>query len=435
MKRYLMLAGIAILLLTACSPSLQVDHTEIDTNAIYTQSALTLEAMMDQPSPTAIPPTHTPEPTQTATQTPTPSATATVLPTWTPTRVTYCDWAAFVKDVSIPDETVWIQGTPLTKTWRLKNRGSCTWTPDYSLVFSHGAQMGASSVVKLTGYVRPGETVDVSVDLTVPETTGHYVGYWMLKNTSGILFGWGERANKPFFIDLHSTSRLSGSVTGRVCFPSEQIPPMVIYIQKVNSNWIMEVPVAQNQTEYWAAVEPGTYIAYAWTTGFEIGGAYTYADHTLRSFEVKRGITTEDIDICDWYGGPGSVPYPPSYQAGKVSGQLGYPSEVIPPLRVVAFNLTKGTYLCVDTFQNQQYYEIKGLTPGDYVVIAYHHDQDMAGGYTKYVTCMPFAPCEDHNLIHIHINAGVTVTNINPTDWYAPPGTFPPDPTLPHTME
>jgi len=435
MKRYLMLAGIAILLLTACSPSLQVDHTEIDTNAIYTQSALTLEAMMDQPSPTAIPPTHTPEPTQTATQTPTPSATATVLPTWTPTRVTYCDWAAFVKDVSIPDETVWIQGTPLTKTWRLKNRGSCTWTPDYSLVFSHGAQMGASSVVKLTGYVRPGETVDVSVDLTVPETTGHYVGYWMLKNTSGILFGWGERANKPFFIDLHSTSHLSGSVTGRVCFPSEQIPPMVIYIQKVNSNWIMEVPVAQNQTEYWAAVEPGTYIAYAWTTGFEIGGAYTYADHTLRSFEVKRGITAEDIDICDWYGGPGSVPYPPSYQAGKISGQLGYPSEVIPPLRVVAFNLTKGTYLWVDTFQNQQYYEIKGLTPGDYVVIAYHHDQDMAGGYTKYVTCMPFAPCEDHNLIHIHIDAGVTVTNINPTDWYAPPGTFPPDPTLPHTME
>jgi len=263
MKRYIILAGIVIILITACSPSLQVDHNDTNTNAIYTQSALTLEGMLNQPTSTAVPPTDTPEPTQTSTQTPTPTATATALPTWTPTRGIYCDWVAFVKDVTIPDETTWIQGTPLTKTWRLKNRGSCTWTPDYSLVFSHGTRMGTPSVVQLSGYVRPGETVDVSVNLTVPETTGHYTGYWMLRNTSGILFGWGERANKPFFIDLYSSSRRMGSI----------------------------------------------------------------------------------------------------------SGKFGFPSEVIPPLRVVAFNLDKGTYFWVDTVQNQQYYQIEELTAGNYVVV------------------------------------------------------------------
>jgi len=325
MKRYLTLVGILIMLITACSPSLQVDHTDTDTNAIYTQSALTLEAMMNQSSPTAIPPTHTPEPTRTATQTPTPTATATAPPTWTPTRVTYCDWVAFVKDVTIPDKTVWIQGTPLTKTWRLKNRGSCTWTPGYSLAFGHGAQMGTPSEVSLPGYVRPGETVDVSVNLTVPEATGHYVGYWMLKSSSGVLFGYGESANKPFYIDLYSNSRRMGSI----------------------------------------------------------------------------------------------------------SGKLGFPSEFIPPLRVVAFNLDKGTYFWVDTVQNQQYYQIEGLTTGNYVVVAYARGSDMAGGYTNYVICGLSVSCHNHNLIHIHVEAGAIVNNINPIDWYAPTGTFPPDPTGP----
>ncbi|HSM71624.1 MAG TPA: NBR1-Ig-like domain-containing protein, partial [Anaerolineales bacterium] len=325
MKRYLILAGVAILLFTACSPLLQVDNSDTDSYDIYTQSALTVEAMMTDSALAVASPTPTLEilPTQTATQTPIPSMTVTASPTWAPTQTTYCDWVAFVKDVTIPDKSTWIQGTSLTKTWRLKNRGSCTWTSSYSLVFSHGAQMGAPTVVSLPGNVRPGETVDVSVNLTVPETPGHYLGYWMLKSTAGVLFGYGESANKPFYIDLNSNSRTSGSVTGK----------------------------------------------------------------------------------------------------------LGFPSEVIPPLRVVAFNLDNGKYFWVDTVQNQQYYEIKGLPSGDYTVVAYVHGSDFAGGYTKYVLCGLSVSCQDHSLIRVHVDASVTATNINPIDFYAPAGTFPPDPT------
>jgi len=315
MKRYLILAGIAMLFITACSPSIQVDY-DPSSYGIYTESAMTVQAMMTQSA--ATPSTPMPELNIEVTQTPTlsiPSPTATLV--WTPSQTSICDQVTFIKDVTIPDATIWIQGTSLTKTWRLRNQGTCTWTTGYALVFSHGAQMGAPASVNLPGNVRPGETVDVSVNLTVPETPGHYVGYWMMKSTAGVLFGFGDHADKPFFIDLYSGDRDSGSVTGRVCYPSERIPPMTIYIQNMNNDHIVEVPISQDQAAYQAALEPSTYIAYAWTNGFQSGGAYTFAEHTLKTFEVKRGSTTEHIDICDWYGGPGSVPYPP-YPTGPL---------------------------------------------------------------------------------------------------------------------
>ncbi|HSG43039.1 MAG TPA: NBR1-Ig-like domain-containing protein, partial [Anaerolineales bacterium] len=223
MKRYLILAGIVILLVTACSPSIQADY-DPSSYGIYTESAMTVQAMMTQSA--LAPSTPTPELNGEAAQNPTlsvPSATATLV--WTPSQTSICDQVAFIKDVTIPDATIWIQGTSLTKTWRLRNNGTCTWTSGYSLVFSHGAQMGAPASVNLPGNVRPGETVDVSVNFKVPQTPGHYVGYWMLKSSSGVLFGYGDHANKPIFIDLYSGDQRSGSITGRVCYPSERIPP------------------------------------------------------------------------------------------------------------------------------------------------------------------------------------------------------------------
>ncbi len=432
-KKFIFLVGISILLVTACSPLFKLNAPLGGPDAKYTQAAQTMEVMLTQSAATAeamqtqmVTPTETPPPSPTVTASPTPTLFP---PTITPTTVTHCDWVSFVKDVTVPDATVWIQGTTITKTWRLKNRGTCSWTPNYALVFVRGAQMGGPVAVSLPKNVNPGETIDLSVTLTVPEKPGHYVGYWMLRNASGTLFGYGNEADKPFFVDLYSGSRKSGSVMGRVCFPGERVPPMTIYLHRTDKDGITEIPVSWNQTEYDAALEPGTYMAYAWTPNFGLGGAYTYPDHSLKYFEIKRGSTTENIDICDWYGGPGSVPYPPSYRSGIISGQLGYPSEFIPPLRVVAFNATDGTYSWVDTLQNQQFYEIKGLTPGDYTVVAYYQGHNMAGGYTNFVLCGMTSGCNNHSLVTVHLDTGTRATSINPLDFYAPDGTFPPDPT------
>ena len=75
----------------------------------------------------------------------------TATPTNTPGGVTVtvppsaCDKAQFISDVSIPDGTTLQPGATFTKTWRLKNVGTCAWTTSYQLVFFSGEQMGAAS--------------------------------------------------------------------------------------------------------------------------------------------------------------------------------------------------------------------------------------------------------------------------------------------------
>lgn len=68
--------------------------------------------------------------------------------------------------------------------------------------------MGYSTEIKLPHDVRPGERVDISINLVAPIIPGHYRGYWMLRNSSGKLFGCGEFANKALFVDITSVSEI-----------------------------------------------------------------------------------------------------------------------------------------------------------------------------------------------------------------------------------
>ena len=124
-----------------------------------------------------------------------------------------CDWVQFIADVTVPDGTKYEPGATFEKTWRLKNIGTCTWTTSYSLVFDSGAQMGAPASVKIPSEVRPGQTIDISVDMTAPTAAGHYRGYWKFKNASGVLFGIGYTANRAWWVEINVTSTApSGSV-------------------------------------------------------------------------------------------------------------------------------------------------------------------------------------------------------------------------------
>ncbi len=192
-----------VLVLVACLPITMLALPLIRSDQAPTPDTFaTIQAMVTQTvaAQTQNAPTQTPlPPTAIPTSTPVP-ATNTPLPT--PTAVTYCDWVSFVKDVTVPDGSNFAPGETFTKTWRLKNRGTCTWTPDYMLVYTSGAQMGGTTAVRLPAYVAPGQTVDISVTLTAPDSSGKYVGYWMLRNSSGTLFGYGENANQAFYVDI-----------------------------------------------------------------------------------------------------------------------------------------------------------------------------------------------------------------------------------------
>jgi serine/threonine protein kinase len=114
-----------------------------------------------------------------------------------------CDWAAFVEDVSIPDSTELAPGEHFTKTWRLRNNGSCPWTSSYSMIFDQGDSMSGPASLQLTsGIVEPGQSIDVSVDLTAPNTPGTYKGFWKLRNGSGVVFGIGAAAKVAFWVEI-----------------------------------------------------------------------------------------------------------------------------------------------------------------------------------------------------------------------------------------
>jgi len=145
---------------------------------------------------------------------------------WTlpPAAAAPCDAAQFVADVTVPDGTTFAPGAAISKTWRLKNVGTCTWTTSYAVVFVSGSKMGAPTVVNLPSSVAPGETVDVTVNMTAPNTPGHYRGYWKLRNAANVLFGVGANANSPFFIDI-KVAASPGSVCDKATFLSDVTIP------------------------------------------------------------------------------------------------------------------------------------------------------------------------------------------------------------------
>ena len=63
--------------------------------------------------------------------------------------------------------------------------------------------MSAPSVVGLPGNVKPGETMDVTVNLVSPSKKGHYRSYWKLRNASGVLFGIGTGSDTAFWVDIN----------------------------------------------------------------------------------------------------------------------------------------------------------------------------------------------------------------------------------------
>ncbi len=152
---------------------------------VQTAAALTVEAQLTNMAPATATFTQAPFPTL-------PVATNTQPPVNTlppaPTATSSCDGAQFISDVTVPDNTVIGADDSFTKTWRLKNTGTCSWTPSYAVVFTGGNSMSGPSVQALTGNVNPGQTVDVSVDLQAPGTDGTFTGNWGIRNAAGVIF-------------------------------------------------------------------------------------------------------------------------------------------------------------------------------------------------------------------------------------------------------
>jgi hypothetical protein len=112
-----------------------------------------------------------------------------------------------------------------------------------------------------------------------------------------------------------------GAIAGNICYPSEGIPAMTAFFEEINNHTVTSLPIAASQGSYQVELPPGVYHAYAWQAETGSAGSYSQAvpcgldasctDHSLIDVTVAAGSTTGGVDLCDWYGGPGSVPTPP----------------------------------------------------------------------------------------------------------------------------
>lgn len=189
----MLVVSLSLFNLTACfgtpvQPT--IDYGALISTAVaQTEIAKALVSMAtSSPTPTT---SANMQPTATLRPNITPFPTFTSFPTsysvYLPTSVP-CYAMIWIKDVTVPDNTSMSLGQSFTKTWRLKNTGTCTWTTSYRLKFVSGNQMGASTYTNLPQNVAPGGLVDVSVPMVAPSTPGTYQGNYKMVAADGTAF-------------------------------------------------------------------------------------------------------------------------------------------------------------------------------------------------------------------------------------------------------
>ncbi len=153
-----------------------------------------------------------------------------------------------------------------------------------------------------------------------------------------------------------------------------------------------------------------------------------FCNFTAPLTPTQTALNPVDIQVTATLVIPSATSGPAS---GSIAGHLSYPSEVIPELRVVAFDAVDVTkFYFVDTVQNQSTYRIDSIPAGTYHVVAYVLDpaSKIAGGYSQAVPCGLQVGCNDHTLMDVVVVEAQVTENINPGDWYATEGAFPPRP-------
>lgn len=199
------------LVLSACAPSVAPTPSEAE---IAQQVAATQQAKATQNSVETLvalvtqlsnQPTWTPQPacpvcptqvvvvpTAVTTANPTQGANQPTAAAATEEAGKKCLQFEFWGDVNFPPGTVMKPGTKFTKTWTVKNTGTCTWTREFDLVLAGGEAFGTNKRGDVPRDVPPGDTIDLSIpDMTAPMTEGTYYSYWMLAAPDGARIGYG----------------------------------------------------------------------------------------------------------------------------------------------------------------------------------------------------------------------------------------------------
>ena len=176
------------LLMSGCGGNSAEATPTLSVEVIQTDAVATFSVGLTQTALAA--PTNTPMPTSTVA--PLPTATlANITPlatTIVANPTSSCTMMSFVSDVTIPDNTPMTPGQTFTKTWKVKNSGTCAWEAGCKFAFTGGDAMSGDTYT-LTESVPANAQVDLSITMIAPNKTGSIRGNWRMSTTAGQFFG------------------------------------------------------------------------------------------------------------------------------------------------------------------------------------------------------------------------------------------------------
>ncbi|RPH71080.1 hypothetical protein EHM76_06340 [bacterium] len=305
-------------LLSACNLS-AANPTQIGPDQINTIAAQTVEALTTQMAPPPATATNTPEP---ATATPMVTATSTLaiptlnltpgaltntlIPLPTSAGSTECNKVFFLEDTTIKDGTVFKPETEFTKTWKIQNSGSCTWTTLYSAVpFSNDPASPAitgDGEFPVKANVAPGGLLQITVKMFAPKEEGTYTQYWKMQDDAGNNFGIGGAGGAGWYVnikvDKDGVADTSDKVTGTTVNAEDEGGGTFTLSGSITTNDKLSVRA------YWRvdgkAVGINNDLAY-------LGDVNGTVPMIARTFDCGvAGITARDVTATVYFGDPAS---------------------------------------------------------------------------------------------------------------------------------
>jgi hypothetical protein len=155
---------------------------------MQTLAVATFSAQLTQTALAA--PTNTPIPTNTPAATLSIATLANVTPfgVGAASPTASCYRLSYVNDVGIQDNANMNAGQTFTKTWKVRNSGTCAWDAGFKFAFTGGDAMGGVTYT-LPSSVPANTEIDISVNMTAPNKTGSVRGNWRISTAAGQFFG------------------------------------------------------------------------------------------------------------------------------------------------------------------------------------------------------------------------------------------------------
>jgi len=136
--------------------------------------------------------TNTPLPFASATPSDDAPAASVVIPTVTPEEEVEGDEctfrAAFVDDVTIPDDTPVDANEAFDKTWRIRNSGTCVWEAGTTLIQVSGDDLSDIDTLAVPA-TEPDQELELTVAMKAPAAPGTYRSNWQLQTPDSRRYG------------------------------------------------------------------------------------------------------------------------------------------------------------------------------------------------------------------------------------------------------